>query len=234
MSISKIFIPYFVCVLTNERYKTYQTGCLFCRLGHVPGVGLWGTGGTQGVKQFFFQTWSCSISNRRRWRAEQNASNIFILGSNWWPWGEVKRSNIINMSISKIFIPNFVGVLTNKRYKTYWTEFSFCCQGHAPGWEFGVLGESKTLVWGFAMAPHRLRALVTFLVCHCFQLKWPERQLKLNLLCPIGRLVELSSLCSGLHFWGVAIHVQHVHFSSHILVFCEYITSWNIVNWGII
>ena len=25
-SISKIFIPSFVCVLTNERYKTYQTG----------------------------------------------------------------------------------------------------------------------------------------------------------------------------------------------------------------
>ena len=24
-SISKIFIPNFVCVLTNERYKTYQT-----------------------------------------------------------------------------------------------------------------------------------------------------------------------------------------------------------------
>ena len=25
-SISKIFIPNFVCVLANERYKTYQTG----------------------------------------------------------------------------------------------------------------------------------------------------------------------------------------------------------------
>ena len=42
-SISKIFIPNFVCVLTNERYKTYQTGFLFCRLGHALGVGLWGT-----------------------------------------------------------------------------------------------------------------------------------------------------------------------------------------------
>ena len=54
MSISKIFIPNFVCVLTNERYKAYQTGFLFCRLGHAPGLGLSGTGGTQGVKQFFF------------------------------------------------------------------------------------------------------------------------------------------------------------------------------------
>ena len=39
-SISKIFIPNFVCVLTNERYKTYQMGVLFCCLGHALGVGL--------------------------------------------------------------------------------------------------------------------------------------------------------------------------------------------------
>ena len=55
MSISKIFIPNFVCVLTNERYKTYQKGFLFCPLGHAPGVGLQDTGGTQGVKQFVFK-----------------------------------------------------------------------------------------------------------------------------------------------------------------------------------
>ena len=52
MSISKIFIPNFVCVLTNERYTTYQTGFLFCRVVHAPGVGLWDTGGTQGVSDF--------------------------------------------------------------------------------------------------------------------------------------------------------------------------------------
>ena len=33
-------------------------------------------------------------------------------------------------SISKIFIPNFVSVLTNKRYKTYRLELSFCGLGH--------------------------------------------------------------------------------------------------------
>ena len=44
-----------MCVLTNERYKTYQTGFLFCRLGHAPGVGLWGTGGAQGVKKKIFK-----------------------------------------------------------------------------------------------------------------------------------------------------------------------------------
>ena len=51
-SISKIFIPNFVCVLTNERYNTYQTEFSFCPLGHAPGVGLWGAAGAQGVNFF--------------------------------------------------------------------------------------------------------------------------------------------------------------------------------------
>ena len=60
----KDFIPNFVCVLTNERYKTYQTGFSFCPFGHVPEMGLWSAGGAQGVKKnLFFQTWSCGISN---------------------------------------------------------------------------------------------------------------------------------------------------------------------------
>ena len=42
-SISKIFIPNFACVLTNERYKTYQTVFIFCHLDHALGVGLGGT-----------------------------------------------------------------------------------------------------------------------------------------------------------------------------------------------
>ena len=62
-SISKIFIPNFVCGLTNERYKTYQTEFSFCRLDHAPGVGLRGAGEGQG--SFVFQTWLCGISNRR-------------------------------------------------------------------------------------------------------------------------------------------------------------------------
>ena len=50
-SISKIFIPNFVCVLTNGRYETYQTGFSLCSLGHALGVRLWGTGGAQVVKK---------------------------------------------------------------------------------------------------------------------------------------------------------------------------------------
>ena len=64
-SISKIFIPNFVCVLANERYKTYQTGYSLCSLGHAPGVGLWGAGGAKVVKKSNFQTWPYGISNRQ-------------------------------------------------------------------------------------------------------------------------------------------------------------------------
>ena len=46
--ISKLFKPNCVCLLTNERYKTYQTGFSFGRLGHTPRVGLRGTLGVWG------------------------------------------------------------------------------------------------------------------------------------------------------------------------------------------
>ena len=36
----EIFIPNFVCVLTNRIYKTYGTEFIFCHLGHAPGMGL--------------------------------------------------------------------------------------------------------------------------------------------------------------------------------------------------
>ena len=55
-SISKIFTPNFVCVLTNERYRTYQTVLSFCHLGHAPGVGLRGTGDAEGVKRDFYSS----------------------------------------------------------------------------------------------------------------------------------------------------------------------------------
>ena len=51
-SISMIFKPNFVYLLSNERYITYQTGFSFGHLGHAQGWGLgvpWGVGG-----QFFF------------------------------------------------------------------------------------------------------------------------------------------------------------------------------------
>ena len=38
--------------LTNERYKTYQTGFSFGCLGHAPGVGFGGTVGGWGGQHF--------------------------------------------------------------------------------------------------------------------------------------------------------------------------------------
>ena len=34
-------------LLTNERYQTFLTGFSFGHLGHAPGVGLGGTGGSK-------------------------------------------------------------------------------------------------------------------------------------------------------------------------------------------
>ena len=59
----RFFITNFVFVLTNKRYKTYQMGFSFYRLGHAPGVGCCGCPGGQ---KNLFRTWSChscGISN---------------------------------------------------------------------------------------------------------------------------------------------------------------------------
>ena len=40
----------------------------------------------------------------------------------------------------KDFIPNFVCLLTNKRFKTYRAWFSFCRLGMPQEWDLGVLG----------------------------------------------------------------------------------------------
>ena len=44
------------------------------------------------------------------------------------------------MSISKIFVPNFVCVLTNEGYKTYQTGFYSVALVMPQGWDFGALG----------------------------------------------------------------------------------------------
>ena len=81
-----------MCHLTNERYKTYQTGFLFDRLGHAPGVGLGGTMGVGGSKKFF--------PNSTRFGVLVTYINSTCNGIYFWPrplgpWGGAKRSNII-------------------------------------------------------------------------------------------------------------------------------------------
>ena len=72
-SISKIFKPNFVCLLTIERYKTYQRGFSFRRLGHAPGVGLGGTVGGWGSKNFFSQIQPDFVCELLTWMAHAMA-----------------------------------------------------------------------------------------------------------------------------------------------------------------
>ena len=51
----------------------------------------------------------------------------------------------ITMSVSKIFILNFVYVLTNEDKKTYQMEFLFCCLGHALGVGFWGAGAAQVV-----------------------------------------------------------------------------------------
>ena len=98
-SISKIFTPNFVCVLTNERYKTYQTGFSFCGLDHAcPRVGTGALGVPRGSKKYFFQTWSCGISNRQGDKQNRMQEN-FHPRVKLVTLGEVKRSNNIKFQL---------------------------------------------------------------------------------------------------------------------------------------
>ena len=74
-------------------------------------------------------------------------------------------SNIINMSISKIFIPNSLCVFPQiKDRKHIEQNFHSVARVMPRGGTCGCLEGVKTLAWGFAMAPHRLRALLLLLL----------------------------------------------------------------------
>ena len=97
-------------------------------------------------------------------RAEQNASNMFILGSNWWPWGEVKKSNIFKFWFSCQF--HFYTkscVCSHKQKMVNILNIIFILlPGVMPeGRDAGARG-FKTLSVGICDAPHRLRLLVIF------------------------------------------------------------------------
>ena len=90
-----------MCLLTNERYKTYQTGFSFGRLGHAPGVGLGGTVGVVGSKFFFpkiNQIWC--VSYLHEWHIQRHH---FLGPRPLGPWGGAKRSNIIKSELQSQF-----------------------------------------------------------------------------------------------------------------------------------
>ena len=143
-SISKIFVPNFVCVLTNERYKTYQTGCMFCPLGHALGWDLVCSGAKIKFRPVVCPLCYLLLNHWMKSNKIRCVSYSHELGAQGKklapPSGAVGRGQKVKYhlisiakSISKIFIPNFVCVITNERYKTYQMGCMFCCLGHAPG-----------------------------------------------------------------------------------------------------
>ena len=58
----KIFIPNCVCVPTNERYKTYQMGFLFCRLGHA--LGSRSNIINMSISKIFIPNFVCVLTNK--------------------------------------------------------------------------------------------------------------------------------------------------------------------------
>ena len=91
--------------------------------------------------------------------------NSTIFGSRpLGPWGGAKRSNPFNLNYKvnfKDFKTNFVYLLTNERYITYLTGFSFGRLGHAQGWDFGVLWGGQTFFFSSEIQPDLVCELLT-------------------------------------------------------------------------
>ena len=95
----------------NWKIQNISDGIFILSPGSCPWGGTWGCPGGH-----FFQTWSRGISNRQGWQAERNASKHFhprvklvTLG-----WGQISLNFGYHVN-SKIFITNYVCVLTYKR-----------------------------------------------------------------------------------------------------------------------
>ena len=161
MSISSIFIPNFVCVLTNERYKTYQTRFLFCRLGHAPGVGLWGTRVPRGV--FFSKHGHVAYQIN----GDDEQTRMQVIFSSWGQTGDLgvrsKGQKSLTCQFQRFLYQTLCVFSQIKASKHFEHNFHSVARVMPRGGTCGCWEESKTLVWGFAMAPHRLRALV--LIC---------------------------------------------------------------------
>ena len=149
VNMKDFFILNFVCVLTNERYKTYQTGFSFCRLGNVLGVGLGylrvqnsiPSGGLSVMPKGLDQIQPNLVCELLTC-LERATANKFVprpLG----PLGGVKRKYhliSITRSISNIFIPNFVCVFKNKDTRHTRRDFYSVAWVMPQEWDFWVLG----------------------------------------------------------------------------------------------
>ena len=107
-----------LCVLSNERFKTYQMESSFCHLSYALGVVLWGAGCPGGQKLFHFK--HGHVAYQIDGDVEQNRMQVKNLSYGQTGDLGVRSKGQISLNFdyhvnSKIFIPNFVCVLTNKR-----------------------------------------------------------------------------------------------------------------------
>ena len=90
-------LTYFVCLLTNERYKTYQMGFSFGHLSPSPRVAPGGTWRLRGQKLFslkFNQIWcGCYLL---KWHVQRHSSFGF---HPLRPMGGAKRSNFFKFQL---------------------------------------------------------------------------------------------------------------------------------------
>ena len=152
-SFSKIFIPNFVCVLTNERYKTYQTGFLFCHLGHALRVGLGGTGAK--IKfgpavcplsclllnhwTKFNQIWCVSYSHE--WGGQRKTN----FGPIPWGPGEGSKGQIsfnfnYKVNFQRFLFQTLIVFSQMKNTKHIGRDFYSVAWDMPQGWDFGALG----------------------------------------------------------------------------------------------
>ena len=159
-SISKILKPNFVCLLTNERYKTYQTGFSYFCLGHAPGVRLgvpWGVGWSKIFFPKFSQIWCVNYLHQWHMR-RHNFLGPHPLG----PWGGTKRSNIIkyqSQSRFQRFLNQTLCVFSQmKDIKHIRQDFNSVAKVMPQGWDLGVL-------WGFGVKKLFFSQIEADLVC---------------------------------------------------------------------
>ena len=90
-----------MCVITKERYQTYQTGFSFCRQGHALGVGL---GVLMGIKSNYFRR---SVRYAIILQTHWTKFNQFWCVSYSHAWGVqryfFKGSNIIKFQLQSKF-----------------------------------------------------------------------------------------------------------------------------------
>ena len=91
------------------------------------------------------QSWCVSCSHE--WGMQWH--NFFCPAPGEGPKGQLSLSLSQKhfKSISKIFKPNFVCLLTNERYKIYQTEFHSAAWVMPKGWDLGYLGDGGQKVF---------------------------------------------------------------------------------------